>query len=466
MKVNSKRGVGRPRDPQKNIAEKNRELNKHSYRRKNVDTSKVKSGTSKEAENVLTFPLLKTIDRDQMLPHYSAILHRSSDEGVGMDDLDSLQLELEALLSAVVVRSRVLSKEINTLSNAEEKQKKGKLSNKSLHGSSKRGNMRDKPKKMKTRKLQDLGKTPVSIKFTKVKSMPASTSSSNTITLPDYETQKTVKHDSPRLLHSRYDLPNKFWASVDSYCTDITRDDIRFLEELSKECENGEEYQKVPPLGRHYSLRWADEDLKSEQEEGRGDIKGQSKNSQLDSQTLLKKGEKACEVSAVTPLTQRLVSTLMEENSKLHNDGKLDSKSSGGENITPRSGLFRNFVANNPVGFERRVRKELEEQDIFENDQSKESDDEILQEIKRCQAELQTINDYNNMHLKRLINLAEVQISRQELKRKLQQIDNEVMEHYRTVVAAKQKKKVLTKTEQDVCWKALKEREALLQQLD
>lgn len=56
------------------------------------------------------------------------VLIRTKEEGVGMEDLDKLQLELETLLSAVAVRIRELNSEITTLSTAEErKDKKGKL---------------------------------------------------------------------------------------------------------------------------------------------------------------------------------------------------------------------------------------------------------------------------------------------------------------------------------------------------
>lgn len=55
-------------------------------------------------------------------------MNRTKEEGVGMEDLDKLQLELETLLSAVAVRIRELNNEITTLSTAEErKDKKGKL---------------------------------------------------------------------------------------------------------------------------------------------------------------------------------------------------------------------------------------------------------------------------------------------------------------------------------------------------
>jgi transcriptional adapter 3 len=75
------------------------------------NNSKIKGSDSSDPsgkECVLSFPLLKIVDNDRMLPRYSAILNRTEDDGVGMEDLDALQLELEALLSAVVVRTRVL----------------------------------------------------------------------------------------------------------------------------------------------------------------------------------------------------------------------------------------------------------------------------------------------------------------------------------------------------------------------
>lgn len=56
-----------------------------------------------------------------------AVLGRSKEEGIVMDDLDRLQLELETLLSGVAVRIRDLNNEISTLNIAERRDKKIKL---------------------------------------------------------------------------------------------------------------------------------------------------------------------------------------------------------------------------------------------------------------------------------------------------------------------------------------------------
>jgi hypothetical protein len=49
----------------------------------------------------------------------------------------------------------------------------------------------------------------------------------------------------------------------------------------------------------------------------------------------------------------------------------------------------RNFTVSGASSLERRVRKELEGQGILDSSEQKEpADDEILTELKRCQAEL------------------------------------------------------------------------------
>lgn len=62
--------------------------------------------------------------------------------------------------------------------------------------------------------------------------------------------------------------PNRFWAMVEPYCAEITVDDMKFLDEQIKVCEDIGEYMKIPSLGKHYSEKWVEEDLLSEQREG------------------------------------------------------------------------------------------------------------------------------------------------------------------------------------------------------
>jgi len=79
---------------------------------------------------------------------------------------------------------------------------------------------------------------------------------------------------------------------------------------------------------------------------------------------------------------------------------------------------------------------------------------------------LKVISNHNIHQLKRLRKLAYDEMSRQELKRRLQLADNDVLDIYRKITASKQKKKPPTKEEMDLAWKSLKDRELLLRQID
>lgn len=72
--------------------------------------------------------------------------------------------------------------------------------------------------------------------------------------------------DTPKV--PKNDAVNRFWASVEPYCAPITTDDLRVIEEMLKAHEEESEYMKIPPLGIHYTQRWAEEDLLEEQNDG------------------------------------------------------------------------------------------------------------------------------------------------------------------------------------------------------
>jgi len=94
-------------------------------------------------EPTLSFPLVKICDNAKILPRYTtgmspkitplfnfypvrtiAVLTRNDKEGVTMEDLDTLQLELEVLLSAAAVRIRALKGEVGALEHADDKKDK------------------------------------------------------------------------------------------------------------------------------------------------------------------------------------------------------------------------------------------------------------------------------------------------------------------------------------------------------
>ena len=135
--------------------------------------------------------------------------------------------------------------------------------------------------------------------------------------------------------------------------------------------------------------------------------------------------------------------------------------------------IFKSLNLGNTTQLERRIRKELEEQGILSmedilngNDSLSNEEDEILEELKRCQAELKDVSSKNQSHLKRLHSLAKKEIAKQEIVKKLQNSDQEVIECYRKFLLAKQKKRSPTKKEKEQAFKALKERDNILKSLN
>ena len=248
------------------------------------------------------------------------------------------------------------------------------------------------------------------------------------------------------------------------------------MEDLIKTHSDMSEFYRVPKLGQHYTQRWAKEDLENERVKGAGDLTSADKNDEVGNH--LKKASEAAnsEDCPYGELTQRLVAGLMEENVLNLGDDLVDNstkKGSGGdssdtENVAAAKGqLIKSLNITNSEGLEARVKKELEEQGILDpNEEDPAENDEILEELHRCQNELKAVSSHNLQQLKRLLKAAKEEMARQELRNKLQTADNDVMEAYRKISAARSKKKPPSKKERDQAWKALKEREIILKQLE
>ncbi|XP_011696496.1 PREDICTED: transcriptional adapter 3-B [Wasmannia auropunctata] len=412
-------------------------------------------GNSEVPEPTTSQFLLKTVDNSRHLPRYTSILKRTTEEGVVMDDLDTLQLELETLLSAVVVRHRTLQDEIANLFSAEERRERRSKSGKSLSLLDKK----IREEKFKPKEINTKSQSPLHTKLFKQKTVGSSTSQ----VVPNLHEISRIegsKSDVPKLLLPKNDTPNKFWASVDPYCTDIMPDDIKLLEELIATHGDTSEFKKIPSLGRHYSLMWAHNDLL--QEEDAANPNRDKKKNRTDISHLISKSDKKTN-SIAGPLTQRLVSALLEENVYVANNNM--------ENKLFRDGdppVLRDLSIHNSINLELRMHKELIEQGILEPDAQKKNqeDNEIFAEIKRCQQELTALSNHNVTQLKRLLNLAQEESKRQALKRKISVADNEVIEHYKKLTLAKQRKVPLTRKDHEKAWACLRERENLLEQLN
>lgn len=413
----------------------------------------------------------KPVEHVKVCPRYTAVLGRSEDDGIGIEELDTLQLELETLLSSASRRLRALEEQRQILTDWQDKKgdkrflKLGKDPDPSASS-------RHKPKKQKLD--SKVGHTPgPGPGRSKTKNLQAKVHGYE-LTEESQEIPRTPKNDAP----------NRFWASVEPYCADITNEEIRVLEELLKAPDDEAEYYKIPALGKHYSQRWAQEDLLEEQREGarandkKKNLTGGGPLSELDAKdvdSLLKKSESQHDSPEdgcpFGPLTQRLLQALVEENiiSPMEDSPIPDiSGKDDGAGTSPRS-QGKAFSVPHTRSLEARIKEELVSQGLLDSEERPpggDSEDEVLAELHKRQAELKALSAHNRARKQELLRLAKEEMRKQELRQRVRVSDNEVMEGFRRIMAARQKKRTPTKKEKDQAWKALKERDSILKLLD
>lgn len=409
--------------------------------------SKIPGAVSVGKTKVETCPIpyIRLQDNATTLPRLSAISVRPADEPIGIDELDALQLELESLLCSTALRIRYFQGEIESIdTNESKREKKGKAAGKQLQYPVKRKFQDDKL--VKTKDYTKLSNQPKVPKF-KNFSNASSGGSHNYSNDANANSDNSMKLELSQFSLPKNNIPYKFWNSVEPYCAPVTLDDIKFLESLLAQSSNTT-LPPIPPLGRHYSEVWADEHITEDQNAGNPN-KLRPPGMSPEATSLRKKIEKSGENMITGPLTQRLVSALMEENAYDVPDIKVKQQS----NI---KSSYKNSLT-----LEKCLRKELVDQGILDPEDlpplTNPADDEILAEIKKCQTELTAIRKDNCKNVKNLIGLCKQEMIRLNLKKQLDQVDLECIETYKKLVAAKQKKRPITKKEKEDAWRAINE---------
>ena len=139
------------------------------------------------------------------------------------------------------------------------------------------------------------------------------------------------------------------------------------------------------------------------------------------------KKEQKSDSSPFGELTHRLVQGLMEENLMSQVDDMMVERAREDE-VGTRNSFIQSLKVANGDSLERRLRKELEEQGILDpNDDDGESgQDEVQQELARCQQELRAVSQHNLAQLRRLAKAARDEMARQEVRNRLAEADREV----------------------------------------
>lgn len=241
---------------------------------------------------------------------------------------------------------------------------------------------------------------------------------------------------------------------------------------------------QIPELGPHYTGQWGIEDIKEEPDPVSPQLKGKKTSNgpqNGDMMRVLRNSKKMGE-GITGPFTQRLVSALMEENiidghtTATATTTSTENSNSSLENIPNNSNMVHTRSAanllKNGIAAERRIRKELIEQGILEAKDAgpqgggQEDVDEVLTEIQKVRSDLMAIGESNTSQLTMLKEVAVNELKRIEIKRKLDDVDHEIIEQYKRLQLAKQKGRSLTKSERDEILRLTEKQQKLSQQLD
>lgn len=217
--------------------------------------------------------------------------------GIGIDDLDGLQAEIESMLVNVTKRRIAIQSETDALVNWTESQIKPKKGSPSKtppeKGSKKRKNQTDEHQRVSKRsrlatdsivKVQDSsscssisstlssassssGASTASsvtvVSATDVKPVKAKSKSKNVTSKKAQQLQSSqqTEQDSSQYLQQQQqknDIPDRFCAFIDQYCAPVRPEHVKFLEDLIKGYEDDSlnEYYKIPNKGKHYSTKW------------------------------------------------------------------------------------------------------------------------------------------------------------------------------------------------------------------
>lgn len=465
---------------------------------KGKGSGKVMSKSSPESNEPASphIPQIRCQDNAEQLPKYHAALARPSTGDLPPDDLEMIQAELETLLSTVALRYRVLKSELESNDSrrsknldrapiSPDKRRRGATSSSTVTSSG-------KPRKFSAN-------SPLSHPPTKISKLKNSSASP----APSQHTDDSsdVSSHNPKHVYHRNDTPNKFWLSIEPFTVPITQEDIRLLDVLLEEY-SGVLAPQIPELGPHYASQWGLEDVVVKEEEtnspslgkrestgkkssvvqnGIGGVVGVQQNG--DMMRVLRNSKKMGE-GITGPLTQRLVSALMEENLDHHGSAtattttSTENSNSSLENIPNNSNMVHTRSAanllKNGIAAERRIRKELIEQGILEAKDAMtavsveqiEDCDEVLTEIQKVRSDLMTMAEFNTNQLSTLKEVAHNELKRLEIKRKLDDVDHEIVEHNKRVQVAKQKGRTLTKSERDEILRLIEKQKKLSNELD
>lgn len=421
----------------------------------------------------LQFHEFQHLNHIERCPKYTEILQKL--DVIQINDLDALHTDLENLQGASNIRLRRLEDEIKILTEWCDKKDRNSKSEVDLEllattttvtaaaTTTTKRSRTGGTEESKISKKQKIEETP--------KSGSSKLRSKGKATIESVEAESSVATTSkPRLT---YDAPNKFWGYVEPYCSDITIEDIKVLEDSLNSKVDINEYYKTPPLGRHYSEIWAKEDFIEEQQNSSKIDKKRSTPltnvENIENKFLKVDTEGEREQCPYGNFTQRLIAALVDENimapmteNELQDVVRIADNQG---NVKKTDSNKKMPVITNTKSLENAIKDELFALGLIDSTADEEQDydaeDEILGELRKCQSELKALRSHNKQSINRLLSKAKTAMTTQEVRQKAKVLDGEVVDIFRRFASSKTKKKAFSRKDRETAWKAIRERETL-----
>ena len=435
----------------------------------------------KEINRNLSLPDVTTIDNVKQFPRYCSILERQNGEGVGIEEIDTLQMEIETLLVNALQRARSFQVELMVLENKAASDLLNQVKQKPPNIIQVSASPLAPPPLPPPQPIQ-LIETPNSKRFksSNTQQRPSSTFTCNT------DENSTIV---------RSDISDIFWNEIIEYRLPIVDDDIKYLNdqiELNNKIQLN--YNKeVPSLGKHYTLKWTEEDIGGEIKESSrlnlNDLNGtfnhtdrrrKNFNNFFNEIESFQQSNESPELSnqQYGPLTQRLISALIEQNLMTPITSGVDFDDGPANSKQPQS-VHDNVNKSSSNLFETKIRDELIEQGILdkndlelelEMDVETDTDggdrDEIGEEIKKLQNELLLVTGKCKDSQIELLNKSKQAIQQQGLRKKLDQCDFKIQELFAKSMMLKQSKKYCPRKDKERLNELIRERETVKLQMN
>ena len=361
------------------------------------------STTKKSSQNdtVSSEPLFRKLARER-IPCYSAILQRTAEEGVKLEELEALRKDLEAVLTEVALRKRCLKERLSKLCREDtaDLQNTPQYTTEEIKQPSDIQNTEDTDtlpniSPSNTDEEKEDSNTEAQTASSKLKIVKKSCRASS------YTSQQKFG----KYTFQKRKTQNKFWDYVQLSCRDVRSGDIKNLDkEISKyENNDGKEYEEVPKLGSNLK-------------------RANSSSNPPNSQKKVKYG------IPPGPLTQRLLLGIIQE----EREGVDERKNQGKKQMSNNDILLPEDYAKK---LENCVTVELQEQGLI--DDGGNTCDELLGEIRKHREELKEVHkmirNYHVTSRKRAVD----EMARQRLKRKLDAVDKNIIKIYKKIKEVK-----------------------------